>query len=876
MAGVMPYARAFLISLILVLVAAVPAQASGPFPVTETFRGTSMGPGWVTSGTAALTGPAGDGWMRLTPAVNSSSGSVRLTDSFPSDRGVLAEFDFAIWGGTQADGLAFFLYDGAQNEGAFQLGQLGGSLGYSSCGAQPGLSGAYIGVAFDVYGNFANTSFCGQTGIGPNLNKNRVVVRGGQSQGYAYLGSAVAAQPLRTSRSQPLHARVAVVDDKLSVYITFANGQIQEVLSDFALPAPPQNLKLGWVAGTGGQNDNHEVRDGSVLLPVDLATTVTDGVTGANRAGTLSWTATVTNDGPNPVDDAEVEASALTSGLTDVEWTCTGSCPAASGTGMPDTTVDLADGASATFQISAQAGSATDNATLRVAATPTGATGEYKPTNNTATDTTDLSPVNDVQPAFALTPGGTAAVSSLGTWRGGNLTLAREWQRCAPDGTACVDIPGATAGLYVTTTDDEGKTVRLKVTATNSAGTATAHSTHFVLPDTTIAGGPPALSASASATVNVVADRVDATLECRLDGAAYAPCADPVALTGLADGEHTLDVRAVYGGLHDASPASITWRVDTTAPETTFSGPSGVVRRTTATFDLSGGDSYECRLDGGAFAPCPDPVTFTGLADGVHTLEVRARDAAGNVGRSVVHRWTIDTSEPTLTAEIIGGTPSARAEVTVHGREIGVGCRLDGAPLADCTVRAYADVRGGARASALRLIGTGRVAAGGAKSAEVEIGLNALGRRLLRQNPQGLRARLMVDATPVGADEPLTARLRATLVASRRTVSSPRPQFEIRSARLLPSTRRWLDRVAPRLAGSRSVRCTGHTSGLGDDLANEELGLARAKAVCRYLRAHGVKAKMKAVSRGETRPRASNRTADGRARNRRVELTVRR
>ncbi len=865
--------RALFISLVLILLAAAPAQASGPFPITENFTNSTMGAGWQTSGTAALTAPTdgeGNGWMRLTPATNNSSGSVRLTQSFPSTDGVLAEFDFAIWGGTQADGLAFFLYDGAQNEGAFHLGQLGGSLGYSNCGANAGLSGAYVGVAFDVYGNFANTAFCGQTGITNALSKNTVVVRGGQSQGYTYLGHAAAAQPLRTNRSQPLHARVAVVDDKLSVFITYADGQIQQVLSDFALPAPPQDLKLGFVAGTGGQNDNHEVRHGSVRLPVDLETTVTDGLAGTDRAGTLSWTATVTNHGPNPVDDAEVEASALTSGLTDIEWTCTGSCPAASGTGLPDTTVDLADGAGATFQITASAGSATDDATLRVAATPTGATGEYKPTNNTATDTTDLSPVADTNPAFALTPGGTAAVASLGTWRGGHLTLSRQWQRCAPDGTACADIAGATGGTYVVTPDDEGKTLRLKVTGTNSAGSLAAHSAAFVLPGTTIVSGPPALTATAAATIDIDSDRGDATFECSLDGAAFTACADPVALAGLADGAHTLKVRASYGGLNDASPATVSWRVDTTAPDTTIAAS---VRKSTATFDLGGGDSYECRLDGGEFAACADPASFSDLAAGPHTLEARAIDAAGNVDATpAVHTWTV----PTLTAEVIGGekSPTASAGVTVRGSEVGVGCTLDGALIADCTVRVYADVAGAARSSALRLIGTGRVTPGGASSAEVEIRLNALGRRLLRENPEGLRTRLTVDATPVGADEPLTTRLRATLVASRRTLSSPAAQFEIRSAKLLKVTRRWLDRLLPNLAGSRGVRCTGHTSGLGDDAANEELGLARAKAVCGYLRSHGVKATFSTASRGETRPRASNRTARGRALNRRVELTV--
>jgi hypothetical protein len=98
----------------------------------------------------------------------------------------------------------------------------------------------------------------------------------------------------------------------------------------------------------------------------------------------------------------------------------------------------------------------------------------------------------------------------------------------------------------------------------------------------------------------------------------------------------------------------------------------------------------------------------------------------------------------------------------------------------------------------------------------VEIHLNALGRRLLREDPEDQRTRLTVDATPVGADAPLSTRLRATLVASCRTLSSPAAQFEVRSAKLLPGLAPLAERLVANLAGSRSVRCTGHTS---DDLA---------------------------------------------------------
>ncbi len=753
--------------------------------MAQSFRDGTLPADWRLSDSAALTAPgtdpAGSGWMRLTPAVNNSFGSARDTVAFPSTSGVLAEFDFAIWGGTGADGLVFFLYDGAQNENTFANGQRGGSIGYAKCDAAPGLTGAYIGVAFDVYGNFSNSSFCNIGGFAPSINANRVVVRGG-TPGYGYLTSAAASQALRAGRTAARHARVAVVNDKLTVYVTYPNGQIQEIASDYALPTPPTDLKFGFVAGTGGQNDNHEVRDALVRLPVDLVTTITDGHSGASRAGTLSWTATVTNNGPNPVDDADIDASFLTSGLTDVEWTCTttggGACATASGTGVPDTTVDLPNGAAATYEIQARAGAGTDNATMQMTATPTGATGEYRPIDNVASDSTDLSPVNDVAPSFTLSIGG-VATANVGTWRGGHLTVTRQWQRSDPDGTNCVDIPGATGATYTVTGADSGKTLRLQVTQTNAAGTLTANSTPFVLPQTTLVAGPQAITASPVTTIDFSTATSGATLECSVDGAAYAPCTAPLALTGLADGAHTLDMRAVYGGLRDATPVHVSWVVDTTAPDTTVGGgPS--------TFTFTGGETYECRLDTAlAFTPCASPFAVDGLAAGRHTLTVRARDAAGNVdGSPAVFNWTIEA--PALTAEVIDPKHPATAgsDVTVRGTQVGVGCHLANARLAGCTVAAYADVpAGAARSAALRLIGTGRVVTDGTgASTTVDIKLNALGRKLMRLHPEGLRARLVVDAHPVGATTALRTQLRATLVPQRRTLTAA--GFAWRSARL--------------------------------------------------------------------------------------------
>lgn len=72
-----------------------------------------------------------------------------------------------------------------------------------------------------------------------------------------------------------------------------------------------------------------------------------------------------------------------------------------------------------------------------------------------------------------------------------------------------------------------------------------------------------------------------------------------------------------------------------------------------------------------------------------------------------------------------------------------------------------------------------------------------------------------------------------------------------------------------------AITITGHTDSVGTDAANQKLSLRRANAVKQYLSSHGIEAtKIKTTGRGKTSPIADNKTAQGRARNRRVEVVI--
>ncbi len=67
--------------------------------------------------------------------------------------------------------------------------------------------------------------------------------------------------------------------------------------------------------------------------------------------------------------------------------------------------------------------------------------------------------------------------ASTGTWSASpNPTYTYQWERCNPAGAACTSISGATAATYTPGSADYKHTLRIAVTATNTAGSATSDS----------------------------------------------------------------------------------------------------------------------------------------------------------------------------------------------------------------------------------------------------------------------------------------------------------------------------------------------------------------------------------------------------------------
>ena len=198
-------------------------------------------------------------------------------------------------------------------------------------------------------------------------------------------------------------------------------------------------------------------------------------------------------------------------------------------------------------------------------------------------------------------------------------------------------------------------------------------------PNTSISSGPQSSTTSAAASFSFISSESGSSFECKLDGGSWTGCTSPTDYTSLGLGSHQFAVRAEdEAGNVDKTPATLTWTIeastppppppppaDTTPPDTTIlSGPESSTTSTAASLTFSAsesGSSFECKLDGGSYATCVSPASYSGLGVGSHQFSVRATDAADNVDATPATRsWTVEAPAPPPEEE----TPPPPSECT--------------------------------------------------------------------------------------------------------------------------------------------------------------------------------------------------------------------
>ena len=92
-------------------------------------------------------------------------------------------------------------------------------------------------------------------------------------------------------------------------------------------------------------------------------------------------------------------------------------------------------------------------------------------------------------------------------------------------------------------------------------------------PAPSITGGPANPTNSTTASFTFTDTEAGVNFQCQLDGGGFSSCTSPHTYTGLTQGSHTFQVRAVDAAGNTSGATSSTWTIDTTAPTATVTFP---------------------------------------------------------------------------------------------------------------------------------------------------------------------------------------------------------------------------------------------------------------------------------------------------------------
>lgn len=257
--------------------------------------------------------------MRLTDNNTNRATYAQLKKWFPgANNKVVVEFDYYVYGGSGADGIAVTFSDASISPAP---GGYGGSLGYANRDSINGFAGGWLGIGLDEYGNYPNSTESRRgypTGYTPPAGANAaagayahsVAVRGsgsGQTSGYNLLANSGVISPVLTTTNAVPHRYKITMDHSNSINALVSvernsGSGFSTVIPAFDVKkinsgqsAVPANLLLSFTGSTGSATNFHEI--GNVQVCATSAVTVGGSTPAANfeclETGTVSpWSST--------------------------------------------------------------------------------------------------------------------------------------------------------------------------------------------------------------------------------------------------------------------------------------------------------------------------------------------------------------------------------------------------------------------------------------------------------------------------------------------------------------------------------------------------------------------------------------------------------
>ena len=130
---------------------------------------------------------------------------------------------------------------------------------------------------------------------------------------------------------------------------------------------------------------------------------------------------------------------------------------------------------------------------------------------------------------------------------------------------------------------------------------------------------------------------------------------------------------------------------------------------------------------------------------------------------------------------------------------------------------------------------------------------------------------------PAPAPKPAAAKPAPPAVVAQKVTFAADAFFDFNKSVLKPEAKAKLDDLTGKLKGItlEVIIAVGHTDAIGSDAYNQKLSVRRAESVKAYLVTKGIEPnRIYTEGKGKKQPVADNKTAEGRAKNRRVEIEV--